>query len=304
MATQRSRIRQLQRDLNAHGFKGRNGQRLSVDGIVGPQTQAAINNCKDWQSWLNNNGFESGPIDGWPGRRTDGAIRKFQTAAGIRIDGIIGPQTNKARGLWQGMIVNPAPAPPPPVPASITSISSAKLVALNASTQGYNGSPYIAGYSEARRMNDLMLKVNHYAQGKFRTLMCPWRQAMNYNYNVSLIYEGIRAANQNKADFLISFHSDAAGDPPGYTGSLVLYMSQKGKNFGDLIVRPTCEQMNIPYKGSRQKSFLILRKTAMPAIIVEVLNHVDPDDCRLLVDDHWLDQYAQKLVDSIAAYLG
>ncbi len=53
------------------------------------------------QQWLVNNGYSVGTagIDGIFGPDTEAAVRRFQTDAGIAIDGIVGPQT------W-GVILN------------------------------------------------------------------------------------------------------------------------------------------------------------------------------------------------------
>ncbi len=65
------------------------------------------------QTRLGSLGFNSGPTDGIFGFRTDSAVRAFQGAQGIHVDGIVGPQT------WMALNASPAPAPsnlraPPP----------------------------------------------------------------------------------------------------------------------------------------------------------------------------------------------
>lgn len=48
------------------------------------------------QARLNNLGFESGPVDGIKGHLTTGAVKRFQHAAGLADDGIVGAQTRPA----------------------------------------------------------------------------------------------------------------------------------------------------------------------------------------------------------------
>jgi len=60
------------------------------------------------QSQLNALGYDTGGIDGIAGRKTDQAIRDFQQANGLAVDGIIGPQTQAALAAAQ----NPAPSAP------------------------------------------------------------------------------------------------------------------------------------------------------------------------------------------------
>jgi peptidoglycan hydrolase-like protein with peptidoglycan-binding domain len=51
---------------------------------------------RETQSQLNALGFDTGGVDGIAGAKTDQAIRDFQAANGLMVDGIVGPQTRKA----------------------------------------------------------------------------------------------------------------------------------------------------------------------------------------------------------------
>lgn len=48
---------------------------------------------RELQTALSSLGFDPGPIDGEAGRRTTAAVRAFQNAKGLRVDGIPGPRT-------------------------------------------------------------------------------------------------------------------------------------------------------------------------------------------------------------------
>lgn len=97
---------------------------LTVDGIVGPQTRAALGarggpmlgarplaaGAIGWdvaalQFDLAWHGFPSGPLDGRFGERTERALRRFQSWAALAPDGLLGPATLAA-------LRAPAPRPP------------------------------------------------------------------------------------------------------------------------------------------------------------------------------------------------
>ena len=122
-----SLVRALQRRLDGQGYSpgpvdGRYGPRtenavelfqrargLRVDGIAGPLTLGALRTTvlypgtshagagspkvRGLQRQLRRGGFNPGPIDGHYGPLTEAAVRRFQVAHGLHVDGIAGPQT-------------------------------------------------------------------------------------------------------------------------------------------------------------------------------------------------------------------
>ena len=125
---------------------------LEVDGKVGPNTQAALCSALQQipppippnpapstecdpaaqtikrlssgplvtrlQNLLAERGFNPGVVDGTFGDNTDSAVKQFQQANSLSVDGIVGPNTWKA--LCASSPNPPPPIPPPPVPPSPT----------------------------------------------------------------------------------------------------------------------------------------------------------------------------------------
>jgi peptidoglycan hydrolase-like protein with peptidoglycan-binding domain len=127
-------------------FQQDNG--LVADGVVGPSTQAALASASatpspspttpgvddgilergeqgeevsELQIQLRDLRYYTGPIDGDYGSLTEEAVRRFQEAQGLTVDGIAGPTTRSA-------IANPATRPAP-TPAPTPSPASAPLPA-------------------------------------------------------------------------------------------------------------------------------------------------------------------------------
>jgi hypothetical protein len=74
-----------------------------------------IDTVTDLQRALKSAGFDPGPIDGRMGPRTDYAIRRFQAANGLQVDGAAGPRTLRALGANADDDGPAAPTTPGPV---------------------------------------------------------------------------------------------------------------------------------------------------------------------------------------------
>lgn len=125
--------RAVERFQSAHG--------LRVDGIAGPITQATLrtpasvffpgagyagpgsNAVRGLQRRLGRDGYSPGPIDGRYGPLTTRAVRRFQAAHGLRVDGIAGSQTFRKLNTGvapRGPSTHPKPTPRLKTPKTVS----------------------------------------------------------------------------------------------------------------------------------------------------------------------------------------
>ncbi|MGO9889107.1 MAG: peptidoglycan-binding protein [Solirubrobacteraceae bacterium] len=125
--------RAVERFQSAHG--------LRVDGIAGPITQATLrtpasvffpgagyagpgsSGVRGLQRQLRADGYSPGPIDGRYGPLTSNAVRRFQAAHGLHVDGVAGPLT------FRELKIVSAPSRPsthPPTPKRPKTVSPPK----------------------------------------------------------------------------------------------------------------------------------------------------------------------------------
>jgi hypothetical protein len=118
------------------------------------------------------------------------------------------------------------------------------------------------------------------------------------------------AATAWGADYLVSFHTDSAGDQDndgrGYTGSLLCYSSAdpEGRRLGQRIQSRMTTDFRWPIAGEqdRKGTLYVLDDFSGPSCLVELGNHSDPQDCRALIDQ--AEQFCQAIAWGIFNYLG
>lgn len=80
----------------ANGLKGSTLPAASSGSLkLGSKGEAV----KELQKALTNKGYSTKGIDGVFGKNTDAAVRKFQKAKNLKVDGIVGPATKKMLGM-------------------------------------------------------------------------------------------------------------------------------------------------------------------------------------------------------------
>ena len=109
-------------------------------------------------------------------------------------------------------------------------------------------------------------------------------------------------ANQWGADYFISLHTNASSNPSA-TGSEAFAFSQPSPAFslGEDILRELNSATGLRNRGMKVRTNLyVLRKTAMPAVLVELGFITNPDDASLM--NTRPDLFAQGIYQGIIEY--
>ena len=90
-------------------------------------------------------------------------------------------------------------------------------------------------------------------------------------------------ANYSKADLFISIHCNAAGNPLARgTETFVFDFDSKACKLADCIQKQITDSLGTINRGIKEANFYVLRRTTMPAILVEVAFISNEDDAELL----------------------
>lgn len=110
-------------------------------------------------------------------------------------------------------------------------------------------------------------------------------------------------ANENKADLFISIHNNSM--PSGFAGVMTLYNSRdinddfSSKDLAEAILKQV-ETLDYGSIGARERNDLVvLKKTTMPAVIVEVACMSDSTDLKLLTKVSFRKKVAQAICDAV-----
>lgn len=308
-------------ELAVRHFQQRRG--ISVDGIVGPETYAALTGAH-WrlgdrvlshipgkvltgddvtalQTQLLELGYDLGRADGIFGASTAGALKAFQRDYGMVPDGICGPGTLRALRQLGRRVVGGRPQMLRELAAVSASGPSllGKRIVIDPGHGGDDRGAQYDGIDEADLTWDLATRLD----GRLTALGV--RSTLTRGPHIGATDED-RAdlANQLGADLVLSLHidgfaSERANGIASYYYEAGETSSTIGERLADLAQRELVARTRLLNAGVHGKSWALLRLTRMPAVRVEVGYLTSPIDREYLIDPQFRDTVAEGLLVAV-----
>ncbi len=114
----------------------------------------------------------------------------------------------------------------------------------------------------------------------------------------------VQIAERADADLFVSIHANAINlSRPDVNGLETYYYSSAGARFARTVHDIVLRMMRMPDRRVRQARFYVLRRTSMPAILVEVGFVTGADDIHNLRDPEWRSQMANAIARGILTHI-
>ncbi len=110
-------------------------------------------------------------------------------------------------------------------------------------------------------------------------------------------------ANRIDADLFISIHANSAGMNKPHVSGLETYYFQSGRNLASVIHRNVLRRVNVNDRKVRKARFYVLRKSAMPAVLVETGFLTGKEDAAKLRNSNYQKQMAKGIAYGIIEYI-
>jgi N-acetylmuramoyl-L-alanine amidase len=309
-------------ELAVRHFQQRRG--LSVDGVVGPETYAALGGARwklgdrvlshnpgallagddvaDLQHKLMELGYRLTRIDHLYGIATEQAVRSFQHESGLRVDGICGPATLRALlQLEARRVVGGRPQQL----RDIAAIAAAgpkllgKRVVIDPGNGGSDPGVVVDGVRGADLTWDLATRL----EGRLQALgVTTW--LTRGPLTTATDDERATFANQVDADLVVSIQIDGTESARPNGASAYYYgtatsLSWIGERLADLALREIVARTGLLNARTHAKTWSLLRLTRMPTVRIDVGYLSSPLDRARLLEPGVRDAIADGLLVAI-----
>lgn len=124
------------------------------------------------------------------------------------------------------------------------------------------------------------------------------------NNENSDLAERVRIAEAWRANYFISLHCNAAAAGARGVETYAYKPGGEGERLARAIQKELVEATGFPDRGVKFANYYVLRKTSMPAVLIELAFISNPDEEKLLKDPAWQDRAALAIAQGIAKYFG
>lgn len=200
-------------------------------------------------------------------------------------------------------IISPINVTPPQrswQPSSNTRVTQSKVVVVIDPGHGGKdpGAIGIRGIQEKA----IVMPISKYVAQSLERQGVQVRMTRNSDYFVSL--QGrTEMANRMNADLFVSIHANSAGSSKPHVSGFETYYFQSGRNLAATIHRNVLRRVNVNDRKVRQARFYVLRKSAMPAVLVETGFVTGREDASKLTNPSYQKQMAEAIAAGIIEYI-
>ena len=294
---------------------------LTIDGIVGPQTYRRLEEAH-WilgdrilsflpgkmihgedvatlQQKLQELGFHLDRLDGIFGPQTDRAVREFQRSVGLADDGTCGPAVFAAFTRLSRTVTGGSQE------------HLRDLVALDPRKKSDSVSILIDVSDNSRKLANTQLTVSEVCwdvatrlEGRLATSGNLVTFTRRQDTAQADGQECAKLANDLRADLVIALSMDVCDSPVanGVATSFFghsLSRSVMGARLADTILQEVTNRTLLRDCRSHERTWDLLRMTRMPAVQVDLGYATNSGDCQILADSHMRDVIADALASSI-----
>ncbi len=260
------------------------------------------NDVYELQKSLKSLGFNPGPLDAVFGSATEKALREFQLSVGIQPDGILGPVTLKKLNDLIMSLGHSSVVDYPARDVNKSPLANIK-VAIDAGHGGNDpGAVSLSGLKESEIVRDICKRVETGLHAKGAQVT----KTYSDNRSISL-QRRAEIANKNKCHLFVSIHLNAAQNASSQ-GTETLYFqkeqsfSRKGKQLAVIMQKELVNILRRADRGIKGRNLTVLKKTLMPAVIVEPLFITNPAEEALLKEEEWRQRIAMAICRGIETY--
>ena len=197
---------------------------------------------------------------------------------------------------------NPVPIPPKPKPKPAPSRPAPRGQVLVMVDPGHGGKDPGAIGIGGLREKDVILPISQKVVEILRKNGVNAVLTRNTDYFVSLKGR-VNMAERRDADLFVSIHANSLGLSRPDISGLEVYYYNSGKRLADTVRKSITRTVRVKDRGIRRARFYVLRKTSMPAILVETGYVTGREDAAKLKQTWYRNKMAEGIADGILRYL-